>query len=362
MNSLPGWKQKPFWIRLMHWEYWSFNLLYLPVYPVYFFLSLRARSFFFFAAANPKIKNGGFLGESKKDIYKIVPEAFQPGTIFFEKGSGSGQVLKQIEAKGFVYPLIGKPDMGARGRGVKKLDDQSALVTYVDHCLVDFIIQEYVPYENESGIFYYRIPGQEQGNISGIVRKEFLKVTGDGKQNVRDLLKKNPRAVLQLTYLEKTEKSLLDLIPGRGKSMTVVPYGNHARGALFIDDSASINPALIRVMDGICSKIPAFHFGRLDIRYESRELLEQGKSFSIIEVNGAGSEPTHIYDPGHSLFFAWKEIIRHLSLLLRISLANHRLGCPYLSVSEGLQMFRDDRKNSELLTRMNKNELKNPEH
>ena len=360
MNSLPGWKQKPFWIRLLHWEYWSFNLVYLPVYPVYFFLSLRARSFFFFAAANPKIKNGGFLGESKKDIYQIVPAAFQPGTIFFEKGSGSGQVLKQIATSGFAYPLIGKPDMGAKGRGVKKLEDESALVDYVDHCLVDFIIQEFVPYENESGIFYYRIPGEERGTISGIVHKEFLKVTGDGKRKVRELLQENPRAILQLANLEKTEKQLLDLVPAKGTPMTIVPYGNHARGALFIDDSASINPALIRVIDDVCSKIPSFHFGRLDIRYESRELLEQGKSFSIIEVNGAGSEPTHIYDPGHSIFFAWKEIIRHLFILLKISLANHRLGFPYLTISEGLQMFRDDKKNSGLLTVMDKYEQKNP--
>jgi hypothetical protein len=31
------------------------------------------------------------------------------------------------------------------------------------------------------------------------------------------------------------------------------------------------------------------------------EELEQGINFSIVELNGA--EPTHIYDPKHSLFF-----------------------------------------------------------
>jgi len=36
----------------------------------------------------------------------------------------------------------------------------------------------------------------------------------------------------------------------------------------------------------------------------------------------AGSEPTHIYDPRHCLFFAWKEIIRHWRLLYRVSMAN----------------------------------------
>ena len=103
-------------------------------------------------------------------------------------------------------------------------------------------------------------------------------------------------------------------------------------------------------MDRICFQIPEFYFGRLDIRYESRELLEQGKLFSVLEVNGAGSEPTHIYDPRHSLFFAWKEIIRHWVILFKISRANHRLGHRYLTVTEGVSMFRKDKSDSKKLS------------
>jgi hypothetical protein len=352
MSRIPGWKKKPFWIRLFNWEYWSFNTIYLPIYPIFIFLCLRARSFFFFAAANPKIKNGGFLGESKKQIHELVPAAWQPKTIFFTRGSEPSAVLNQLQREGFRFPMIGKPDMGGRGRGIKKLDDAKSVLAYAVDCLVDFHIQEFISYENEAGIFFYRFPDQPRGNISGIVHKEFLKVTGDGKQNVRDLLKESPRAILQLPRLELTEKDLLARVLLPGEVFTVVPYGNHARGALFLDDSASINPALVSVMDEICSQIPSFYFGRLDIRYESRELLEQAKSFSILEVNGAGSEPTHIYDPRHSIFFAWKEIIRHWIILFKISRANHRLGHRYLSVTEGLQMFREDKANSKMLDAM----------
>jgi hypothetical protein len=45
-----------------------------------------------------------------------------------------------------------------------------------------------------------------------------------------------------------------------------------------------------------------FYFGRLDVMYNTVEELEQGINFSIVELNGAASEPTHIYDPKHSLF------------------------------------------------------------
>jgi hypothetical protein len=352
MSGITGWKKKPFWIRLLNWEYWSFNVVYLPIYPVFIFLCLRARSFFFYAASNPKIKNGGFLGESKKDIYVLVPAQWQPRAFFFPAGSKPDLVLDKLLRAGFRFPLIGKPDIGARGRGVKKLDDKEALLFYVTSAKVDFHVQEFISYENEAGIFYYRYPGQEKGNISGIVHKEFLKVTGNGHDTVRELLKVTPRAILQLPQLEMTEPDKLDYVPAGGEVFTVVPYGNHARGAMFLDDSGSVNAKLVLAIDDICRQIPLFYFGRMDIRYQSRELLDEGKSFYILEVNGAGSEPTHIYDPRHSIFFAWKEIIRHWIILYKISRANHKLGYPYLSVSEGIAMFKKDKEDSKRLEHM----------
>jgi len=352
MSGVRGWKKKPFWIRLFHWEYWSFNTVYLPIYPVFIFLCLKARSFFFYAASNPKIKNGGFLGESKKDIFELIPSQWQPRTIFFSAGSDPQMVLEKLLESDFSFPMIGKPDIGARGRCVKKLGDIAALLSYVSSILVDFHVQEFISYENEAGIFYYRFPGEEDGKISGIVHKEFLKVIGDGIRNVEALLKENPRAILQLPRLEKTEPDILKRVPQAGEVFTVVPYGNHARGAMFLDDSGSINKKLEQVMNDICRQIPLFYFGRMDIRYESRELLDEGKSFFILEVNGAGSEPTHIYDPRHSLFFAWKEIIRHWLILFRISRANHRLGYPYLTLKEGIGMFRKDKEDSKRLKKM----------
>jgi len=81
----------------------------------------------------------------------------------------------------------------------------------------------------------------------------------------------------------------------------------------------------------------------MDVRYNSWEELKEGKNFGIVELNGAGSEPTHIYDPQHSIFFAWKEIIRHWKILWRISRINHRKEkIPYMNFSSGMQMFRDN--------------------
>lgn len=100
------------------------------------------------------------------------------------------------------------------------------------------------------------------------------------------------------------------------------------------------NEKLVHTINAVCTKIPGFYFGRLDIRYETFNDLCDGKNFSIIEINGAGSEPTHIYDPSHSIFFAWKEIIKHWKLLYQVSVANNKKGHPYLSFKTGKEMLR----------------------
>src|SRR6516162_3616689 len=117
-------KERPFFIRLFNWEYWSFSAVYGPIYIIWILLGVRARSFFFFAASNPRIKNGGFLNESKKDIWLIVPPEIQPRTAFFSLPSNADLVLSDLLEKGLQFPLIGKPDIGGRGRGVKALADE----------------------------------------------------------------------------------------------------------------------------------------------------------------------------------------------------------------------------------------------
>ena len=191
-------------------------------------------------------------------------------------------------------------------------------------------------------MFYYRLPGQEKGVVTGVVGKEMLTVTGDGRSTVEALLLENERYVLQLPVLRRTVGRLLETTPARGEVVELAPYGNHSRGAKLLDHSHRVTPGVAAEIDELCRRIPGFYFGRLDIRFRSWELLEAGKDFSVIELNGAGSEPTHIYDPGHSIFFAWKEIFRHLDILYKVSLANRlQYGLAPMRFAEGLKMLRD---------------------
>jgi hypothetical protein len=223
------------------------------------------------------------------------------------------------------------------------LKNTSDLEVFLARVSLSFHIQEYIPHPKEVGIFFCKIPGNEKGRVTGIVRKEFLKIFGDGIHTIDELLQKNQRARVYLDSMRAMHRNrLADVLPA-GQEFIVSPYGNHARGALFLDDSHLIDGELEQFMNEICSRIPLFHYGRLDIRFDNWDDLKKGRNYRIIEVNGAGAEPTHMYDPRHSIFFAWKEIIRHWYLLLIISLKNHRNGYPYLTYREGLAMLREER-------------------
>jgi hypothetical protein len=329
------------WIRIFNWEYWPFKLVYGPIIFYWFWLSLKSKSLFFFNTSNPNIENGGFAMESKKKIYDLIPQGYYPKTQFFKAGTSYSEVQNELSESALNYPLIAKPDIGGRGVQVKLVYCATELSRYVQQIKVDFLIQEFVSYQKELGIFYYRMPGEDTGHISGIVGKRFLAVTGDGESTIKTLLIKEPRYLLQLPSLMQTESERLKIVLPLGEKLTLVPYGNHARGAEFIDLSHLITTQLSETMDKVCQQIPGFYFGRLDVMYNDWEKLKNGQEFQIIELNGAGSEPTHIYDPSHSIFFAWKEIIRHWNLLYKISKMNRKIkGLKPMSYKEGVAMLK----------------------
>src|SRR5205085_12014012 len=152
MNSLQRLLRRPFFIRLLHWEFWSFRAVYMCLYPIWILLALKARSFFFFSAANPAIQNGGFLCESKKDIHKIMADHLYPRTIHFDAGTPAYIAIEQLKQNNFTFPLIGKPDTGGRGRGVKLIENEVECVSYANSSPVDFHLQEFIAYKNEVGI------------------------------------------------------------------------------------------------------------------------------------------------------------------------------------------------------------------
>ena len=322
-SSRPGIFFRRLWFRLFHWEFWPSHIFYFPVYLWSLFQVLRYRSFFLFTSVNPSILYSGMLGGSKKDIYDILPREAIPKTVFLSAPLDAKKVRGLMQAHEITYPIILKPDDGLRGWRVAKLMDDEALEKYINEDRTyDVLLQEYVDYPLELGVFYYKIPGDSHGLVSSVCFKIPLGVLGDGIHNVRTLMEGNDRTCYYLPVVEKNTPNILSHVPAAGEIFPITRVFNHARGAIFLDGREVITPAFTAFFDRLVSRIPGFYYGRFDILCRSPQDIALDKHVKVIELNGASSELGHIYHPKTSLLQAYKDVFSHMFVMLKIALLN----------------------------------------
>ncbi len=326
----------PFFIRFFNWEYWPFNVVYLPVFGYVGWLSLRARSPLFFTAANPGIPTGGLVGESKLDILNMLPAEWKPATLFIPESFLPEQCNRALVDSGIIFPLVAKPDIGERGLLVKVIYSQEQLAQYRKKHPVDFLLQEFIDYPEEISVLYFRFPGQESGRISSVTLKQYLSVAGNGRDTLEKLIEDYPRARLQRETLKQSHAAQWHDIPAEGEIVRFHTIGNHSKGCMFLDGRHKISDQLVRTFDRINSRLDGVCYCRYDIKCASWESMEQGRDFRILEINGVKSEPAHIYDPDYPIPHFYRDIFWHWKVIFHISQANRRAGVAYMRVSEAL--------------------------
>ncbi|MDQ2804555.1 MAG: D-alanine--D-alanine ligase, partial [Pseudomonadota bacterium] len=220
------------------------------------------------------------------------------------------------------------PDIGCNGAGVRLIAGPADLARYVAAYPrgQSVVLQEFVPYEGEAGIFYIRHPNAPAGRITSITLKHVPVVVGDGRATLRQLILADSRAgrVPEL-YLPRLQHRLHE-VPAQGERVRLVFVGNHCKGSIFRDGAGHVTPELSGRIEQIARAIPEFYFGRIDIRFSSLAALSQGKDFRVIEINGAGSEATHVWDPRTRLLDAWRDQFFHYGQAYRIGAANRARG------------------------------------
>jgi len=175
--------------RLTNWEYWPAWIIYGPLLPVWIYYSIRSGSLFFFSTSNPTITNCGLAMVSKKEIYDLIPHLYIPRTLLIKPQQTSSEIEKAFNLIGLRYPCIIKPDIGMKSFGVRIANNLNEILTYAEEVKSDFLVQDFITYPNEIGIFYCRMPGEEKGRITGLVTKKYLSVVGDGKSTLLQLMK-----------------------------------------------------------------------------------------------------------------------------------------------------------------------------
>lgn len=330
------------------------GLFYLPVGLRWLWLSVRYRSLTLPTVSNPMIETGGFWGESKSTIMAQVGEDQQAWMAEFvalhRNGSGAESDLEEamslMNGKGMVFPVVVKPDVGWQGYGVRLVEDQDGLFQYISLFPKGekMVLQRPVLHDGEAGVFYVRMPGEAHGRILSVTLRYFPYVYGDGVSTLEELIRNNPRSKLRAGFYlgSKSEHQGFDeehlkMVPAQGELVRLSFIGSIRVGGLYRDASNLITPEMTKRFDEIAQSMPEFYFGRFDIRFESTELLQQGKGFSIIEINGAGSEAIHAWDPEVPLFKLYRELFQTQSLLFKVSAINRSRGYRPMRITDFLK-------------------------
>jgi len=220
--------------------------------------------------------------------------------------------------------LIAKPDIGFRGLLVQKITSKNELKIYLKKYKIDIILQEFINYKNECGIFYSRNPTTDKGVISSITLKRFLSITGDGTSTLYQLIVSDKRANLYKDLLFELHQNNLESIPKKFEILQLSVIGNHSKGTQFLNGNHLISKKLEATFDALSKAIPGWFYGRIDLKYNEFSEIENGSNFKILEINGIIAEPTHIYDSENSTYFdALRAIRMHWKSLFEIATTNH---------------------------------------
>ena len=138
--------------RLTNWEFWPLWIFYAPVVVYVFWLGLRFRRPTAFASANPAIPAGGFKGESKNDIYRLLAANEEAAGHLLRHFVVSAELSSSdrlfaaeglISAAGLNFPVVVKPDSGERGADVAIMQNRRELEAALERAERPVIVQEF---------------------------------------------------------------------------------------------------------------------------------------------------------------------------------------------------------------------------
>ncbi len=298
-------------------------LLYLPMAFYWLVLSCCYRSFTLPCLANPDIPFAGIANESKSEILNnFTPTNHLPKNCLIQHTNKltPESLLATMNHAGLKFPIIAKPDMGCAGIGLKLLNNHDAL--YHAICAYPLgekiILNEFIEWPEELGVFYIKIPGKIQGFVPSLTLKYPFLIAGDGKRTVEEHLKSNSAGRRVLQQCRQHHRDVLQKIIPKHTFFRVTIFGSHTLGTIFRNGSSFIDDALCQRVNLLAQGLPNFYFGRFDIKCRSLNDFKAGKNFKVLEINAASAEMTHIWDPEGSLLETWSALIQQISFLFKI--------------------------------------------
>lgn len=297
-------------------------------------LAMRHRSLTLPSAANPSLDAGGLWGESKSQGLHLFGPSGQrvlPPFVTVDCTPGLDRLaaaMAALSSAGMQFPVVGKPDRGYQGWGVRVLHTMADLADYLakqsDGARI--LLQSLIDLPGEAGVFYIRYPGSRQGRIVSLALVYPPHVIGDGVSTMAALVARDPILRANAAVYRQRSSEAWNWVLDAGRFHCLTNARSARLGAVYRNATDQITSELEEAIDRISREIPDFHFGRFDIRFRNLEDLLQGKGFRVVELNGAGAEMLHIWAGTGTLGQAWRTLWRQYRDLFSIGAAMRRQG------------------------------------
>lgn len=297
---------------ITQWEYRPAQIFYLPLYIRYTWQTIRFRSRGWIMASNPGLTNAWLIGEDKWTALSQFRDEIKPKTLFRDNDEWVLSIDKKIIQSWIWYPCIAKADISRRSQKVMIVHTIDDLREIIKQWRWNIIIQEYIQDQQEFGISYVRIPWQDRWEILGIMHRTFASVTWDWVSTLEQIISNHSRYSLYINILQEQNSIQRTQIIPNGQVVNIMPFGAHSRGTIFEDRSDQVTPEITQQIDYAAKQVKWFYVWRFDIKAKSLDHLARGE-FSILELNGVGWIPAHMYDPRYNIWQWWKILFQYWS-------------------------------------------------
>ena len=308
-------------------------LICVPLALQWVWLALRYRSATLPSCANPCITAGGLVGEGKMEYFAGMGAVARAATAPYIGVCAGPQLdaaslTEALGAAALRFPLVVKPDLGLCGYGVRRVACMTDLLAYLAAYPQgeSVVLQPYLAQEGEAGIFYARDPDTGKARLIGLALRYVPRVVGDGVRTIDALIDADPRARRLRNGGKHQAVGNGSRIPAAHEQVRLATIGSTRVGGLYRNGAALITPQLLAAIDAIARDMPQFYCGRFDVRFNTTEELARGAGFTIIEVNGAGSEAIHAWDPDTSLLKGLAMVFAKQRVLFAIGAALRKRG------------------------------------
>lgn len=337
------------------YEFWNPRLFELPYYLYLGLQCIKKRvGIKGLAKANYGLYHGEIGLGSKFDSQLAFDQRYFLPTILIEDSLSLEQKKELINT--FVaehnFPVILKSNVGSVGKGIVKISDQADIDKHTPRLLGGFILQKFTSNPYECGVFYIRQKGVSK--ITGINKKHFPTVAGNGRDDLLTLARQHPRYNRHWNAFLQDINTSEVLAEGEQKRLSFI--GSHTLGCKFTDDAHLLTPEIEQGIFSVFESQLGFNFGRVDVKAADEAAFQRGE-FVVIEVNGVASLPTHMFDPKFSVWQAYKIFFEHAKYLAEIAAEQRHQSMDLLSY---LEVIRKVKENQTMLNQVHQALMDNP--